>query len=42
MRPACNVLGILKGMGHSKSKIVSNFAIKNLLCDSVMLFSSEF
>lgn len=41
MRPACNVLSILKGMGYSKSKIVSNFAIKNLLYKSVMLFSGE-
>lgn len=42
MRPACNVLSILKGMGYSKSKIVSNFAIKSLLCKSVVLFPSEF
>lgn len=42
MRPACHVLSILKGMGYSKSKIVSNFAIKNLRCKSVMIFPSEF
>jgi hypothetical protein len=42
MRPACNVLSILIGVGHRKSKIVSNFAVKILrLILLVILFSSE-